>query len=175
MSLDLLKKLVRLATNNPNEHEANLAARRACDLLIKSDFKLLPETKPKMQEGSWSGFGGYNAPKPPSPESEKPKQEPKTTHAPYGKNPIWDLWDEVFFKQKIRDNDDLFSKHRDPFFSSPYNRVDYQPFINIQYENDKREIKCIKCGEVKETRYRGAPELWVCMDCRGKESFDKKL
>lgn len=30
MNLKLIEKLARLANNNPNEHEANLAARKVC-------------------------------------------------------------------------------------------------------------------------------------------------
>jgi hypothetical protein len=38
MKLELLKKLVKLANSNPNEFEANSAARRVCQLLEKDDF-----------------------------------------------------------------------------------------------------------------------------------------
>lgn len=38
MNLDLLKKLVNLANHNPNENEANAAARRVCRLLEESKF-----------------------------------------------------------------------------------------------------------------------------------------
>lgn len=40
MNIELLKKLTRLANNNPNENEANLAARKVCKMLEESDFKL---------------------------------------------------------------------------------------------------------------------------------------
>lgn len=43
MKLDLLKKLVKLANHNPNEHEANMAARRACKMLEESKFDLTPD------------------------------------------------------------------------------------------------------------------------------------
>lgn len=38
MSLDLLKKLVKLANHNPNDNEANSAARRVCLLLEEFNF-----------------------------------------------------------------------------------------------------------------------------------------
>lgn len=38
MNLELLIKLVKLANNNPNEHEANFAARKACKLIEESKF-----------------------------------------------------------------------------------------------------------------------------------------
>lgn len=38
--LELLKKLVKLANNNPNEYEANSAARRVCKILEENKFEL---------------------------------------------------------------------------------------------------------------------------------------
>jgi hypothetical protein len=40
-----------------------------------------------------------------------------------------------------------------------------------QTGNEKRNIKCSKCKNIKETRFRGEPSIWICMDCRSKESF----
>jgi hypothetical protein len=40
MNLDLLKKLVKLANNNPNENEANAAARKVCEMLAEANFNL---------------------------------------------------------------------------------------------------------------------------------------
>jgi hypothetical protein len=39
MNIDLITKLAKLANNNPNENEANLAARKVCRLLAEGDFK----------------------------------------------------------------------------------------------------------------------------------------
>ncbi len=39
MNLDLIIKLVKLANNNPNEHEANSAARQVCKLIAAGEFK----------------------------------------------------------------------------------------------------------------------------------------
>lgn len=41
MNLGLLKKLVRLANSNPNEHEANSAARRVCKLIEEGKFEFV--------------------------------------------------------------------------------------------------------------------------------------
>lgn len=41
MTLDQLKKLVRLANNNPNDHEANAAARKVCRTLEENKFSLV--------------------------------------------------------------------------------------------------------------------------------------
>lgn len=39
MNIDLITKLAKLANNNPNEHEANSAARRVCQLLAEGKFQ----------------------------------------------------------------------------------------------------------------------------------------
>lgn len=46
INLDLLKKLTRLANHNPNEHEANSAARRVCQMLEGGGFSL-GQTQPQ--------------------------------------------------------------------------------------------------------------------------------
>jgi len=52
MNFKLIEKLARLANNNPNENEANLAARKVCKLLAKSNFKFVEDSKvpPPKQE-----------------------------------------------------------------------------------------------------------------------------
>ena len=41
MNLDLLKKLVKLAINNPNDNEANSAARKVCRMIAEDNYKLV--------------------------------------------------------------------------------------------------------------------------------------
>lgn len=53
MNFDLITKLARLANNNPNENEANLAARKACKLLAEGNFTFTnwsPEPKKQQQQ-----------------------------------------------------------------------------------------------------------------------------
>jgi hypothetical protein len=45
MNLDQIKKLVKLANNNPNEHEANSAARMVCKLIEEAEFKFSEDSK----------------------------------------------------------------------------------------------------------------------------------
>ena len=57
MNLDLIIKLVKLANNNPNEHEANLAARKVCKLIAdgKFDFGTIERVVDKpFQGGTWN-------------------------------------------------------------------------------------------------------------------------
>jgi len=48
LDIDRLKKLTRLANNNPNDHEANLAARRVCKMLEEANFTLTSAPPPSM-------------------------------------------------------------------------------------------------------------------------------
>lgn len=45
--LELIKKLIALANDNPNENEANSAARRVCKLLIEVNFTSRSASVPK--------------------------------------------------------------------------------------------------------------------------------
>lgn len=74
MNKDLIIKLAKLANNNPNENEANAAARKVCVLLVEGHFKfndIQSNTKsntvypnpsryyyqePSFHEGAWTGF-----------------------------------------------------------------------------------------------------------------------
>src|SRR5262245_10501112 len=60
--LDILQKLIALANNNPNENEANTAARRVCKMLaeMKVNFKRnvasnkVPPPTPRQQANPWA-------------------------------------------------------------------------------------------------------------------------
>lgn len=45
LSLDKIKSLIRLANKNPNEHEANLAARKVCQQLTESQVEQVAGTR----------------------------------------------------------------------------------------------------------------------------------
>jgi DNA-directed RNA polymerase subunit RPC12/RpoP len=51
LNVDLVTKLAKLANNNPNENEANLAARKVCRLLAEADFKFTEASYSQPQSG----------------------------------------------------------------------------------------------------------------------------
>ena len=51
MNLELLKKLVKLANNNPNDNEANSAARRVCKMIEDGKFNFVGD-KQEPQPGN---------------------------------------------------------------------------------------------------------------------------
>lgn len=56
MDIEKLKSIIRLANNNPNDNEANLAARKACKILAENDFAIFnghnSTAKPKGRAAS---------------------------------------------------------------------------------------------------------------------------
>ena len=89
MDIEKLKSIIRLANNNPNENEANLAARKACKILAENDFATL------------SGRSSYN----PSEASAgtnsgqtKPKGRPAPNREP--EQSVNDIFEEMFRAQR---------------------------------------------------------------------------
>lgn len=162
MNLKLLEKLVRLANNNPNEHEANLAARRACKLIQEANFKFLPdntESKPaetitwndvvRSTEPFWRGFKGGSA--------GGGKSEPRTT-APRPEEYVRN-WEYVNWAR-----------------GNPFVGVEYEPvFTGKTTDTTKRwdrqnkttrRLKCKTCSQTKDTIFVGAEELFECNECQ---------
>lgn len=52
MNISLLTKLVKLANNNPNDNEANSAARRVCKMIEDGEFKFV-EDKVDIRIGNY--------------------------------------------------------------------------------------------------------------------------
>lgn len=163
MKLDLLKKLTALANNNPNEHEANLAARRVCKMLAESKFDLrddpvIPKST-SSQPGTWTGFSTPDRPSdfdvfyeymfggkhrrwappnnPPQPEYGKADGSGKSTKQEPFKSYRPSAAQESYF--------DGFSKAK---------------------RGEKRELKCKICGKTAHTRFVGPPEVFECNDCQ---------
>ncbi len=171
MNLDLLKKLTRLANNNPNDNEANLAARRVCKMLEESDWKILPEVKTaygKMNEGQWA------SPKPPDPNSDwfnrqqhtqprrpdNPNQEYDSSGRPKPPNPP----KSPPKKESVKPPSgwrNPFDGLRDEFFDEIFNRSRSRK----NQEGMPRPLKCTKCEKMQLTTFIGNPAVFICQDC----------
>lgn len=130
MNLDLLKKLTRLANNNPNDNEANFAARRVCKMLEECDFKLVENSQPSNPQPNFKHYAN-----------------------PFDNSWIYDLFINY---EKIRSKDYKYST--------------YNPFNGPVYKSppikEKRILKCVKCGSVKETLFVGHPDVYECNNCQ---------
>lgn len=153
MNIDLIQKLIKLANNNPNDNEANLAARRVCKMLADHKFHEPRTVASKLEEHRQS--------QPKYPDNEgiwenirrSREAEFKTRH--YG-TPV---------------NDDFFKEFFKDFNFGGWTTPKYRD-EEWRNANSKVKMKCSKCQQVKETSFRGPESIWVCMECRGKEYQD---
>ncbi len=184
---EMIEKLIRLANNNPNENEANLAARKACSLLENVRFK----TKAPVGQGPG------------------PRTSPTGRHTYSGRYDS--MWDEVFrnsdafWKEKEREEKvkkeraEEFNKRREAEEkarteqekkweeSAKKNFIDFEDLLGKKinwskvsespfYEEYSRKtrsdtpkiMKCVKCGKEQETRYMGNPGSFRCFGCWSK-------
>jgi len=178
MNLDLLKKLVRLANNNPNENEANLAARKACKLLEEADFSTAPPVTP---------------------------QRPASTYgqsSPTGRDPFKDIFDEMFRNATTgwkpseaqerfwrggsagggksnrnpseddirRENERI--RREEQRFREQRNKENYYykgPWMDEprEYKHaQERELSCSKCTLKIWTKFVGDEKTYVCNVCQ---------
>jgi hypothetical protein len=143
MNLDLLKKLTRLANNNPNDNEANLAARKVCQMLEKSNWSLGPVNARDTPLGkTWNDVRRSTEPQ----WSGKPPQDPGQ---PFNFDEFYKS--AAYNYRPTRKQEEFFGGRRGG--------------KTAQEEIRKRE--CIKCRETKETTYIG--NLYVCNECIWKE------
>lgn len=189
MNIELLKKLIRLANNNPNEHEANAAARRACKMVAEDNFALLNNTVENLQDK-------YTVRTPPEArtwDDVKRSTEPEfKSRPPSGYNPSQAQWDyimDLLNRNPFRSGPNPFdreyrggqwSKQYDPKKwdnenpTEPIPKQQYHPDDAKYYERRKERgfgetkfpLKCKTCGNVKLTLFMGLPEMFECNSCQ---------
>lgn len=157
MNLDLIKKLIRLANNNPNDNEANLAARKACRLIEEGKFnfnELKPVridniTPPPQQATTWNDVK----------RSTEPEFKSSRQHNP-------NSWTGFKFSQAQQDFFDRYMRRdwETPKYTPPSS---YSPFTSDRNEppkpKEKRPLECTKCHKTVDTAYVG--NLFVCTTC----------
>lgn len=153
MKLEILKKLIALANNNPNDNEANFAARKVCKALIED--KYVDQLKDIITPVSQTIPPNYK----PYPKQEQYYKEPFDFYS----NPFW----EDFFKRATNSPFNEQSRWKSPPKNEPPKGPYYNPYTS-EYETDKdtRKLKCKTCGKVKETKFRGLAEIFECNECQ---------
>ena len=168
MKLELLKKLTALANNNPNENEANLAARKVCLMLAECNFYLGIEVKEPKSKGPGAPF--------------------RSASNPTGPNPFWDFFTRAYGE------DNPFSAGYQPNYKEPkpklekeYRRCDKcgtaykvplssrgKPFICynchfdakvVDIDDDTTKVKCRVCKKVFTEKNISSKDDYVCYDC----------
>lgn len=179
MNLKLLEKLVRLANNNPNENEANLAARRACKLIQEGEFKFSEDKQartasdkfagfspPHRQEDFFYGAWSYETKRNPfegqahryNPEYKGEWKGPPRREAPKCSKCGKQL--PIFYMMY---SGELYCTSCDPNrMRSPHSQA-----------KEVRTLTCTECKQPKETKFVGRPEVFICSDCQW-TSFEEK-
>lgn len=179
MNLDLLTKLVRLANNNPNENEANLAARKVCKMIADAQFKFTDTSKLQStnRPTTWNDVK----------RSEEPqwRSNPYTSNPYSGFNPFENFYKEYQRQEKERKSYDYETQNR---YREPKEWYDpvrdahtrdggktWEPkrerYSHVNFEEGrraarpKRPLKCNRCGKEFQTGFVGMENQFRCNTC----------
>lgn len=188
MDIEKIKSLIRLANNNPNDNEANLAARKACKVLAENNFAALAprangnpttwndvkrSTEPDFRSTPYSGFNPFE---------ELFREARKRGYDPYAnpyktvfenecvechtkvivpENKYHKYWTCSNCLRKARENRPDPPK-RPSYEYQAYEWANYTPPSNTP-RPEKRVRKCSKCGREVETRR--VTSVFTCNDC----------
>ena len=153
MNLDLLKKLIRLANNNPNDNEANLAARKVCVMIAQAEEK---------EELRWGSKSRPSPGAPPRPSPGTPPHPPQNQYNPFAGFQWgfqWDVNFESIFDQmrKKQEAQDI----KIPFF---YKHT-YNPQTHTRSGREKHHLPCKTCGKEFLTAFVGVESQFQCHQC----------
>lgn len=154
LNIDLVTKLAKLANNNPNENEANLAARKVCRMLEEADFQFNDAAQPVNQARGATRPNPY-----------------------HGFNPFEELWRDLNYR---RDRQRRYSYDDETRYYSKDNPWSWDPTWKNPAEEKKeptyekpKTYQCKKCGHHKTTEFVGHSSQFMCMDCIAKEKFEE--
>lgn len=150
----LIVKLIKLANNNPNENEANLAARKVCKMIADADYKFGNTNKPKVNDYAnsniyprWDDLSPiYDYFRKQREQYEREKQERE---------------------KRAEQNKSHSSKSYGPYgpYSYDYERVYNYEWSEPKPKKERRKLKCRTCNKVKETVFIGLEEAFECYEC----------
>jgi len=188
VNFDLITKLAKLANNNPNENEANAAARKVCKLLAEANFKFekdkdtIPPPTQKQQQANYTdpfstedlydilrnmgnrhyayGFD-YDGPR----QGEwtgfggsRPKSRPNPGPSDSEKR----RRDENA-EREYRQSEEYKRRERDAKMKAEADKAKKNKERGFDFTKDKTLRMCSKCGITKLTAFFG--EHFVCNDC----------
>jgi ribosomal protein S27AE len=165
MNLDLLIKLVKLANNNPNENEANLAARKVCKLIEEGKYQFSPNSvvnKSPQRPGSQPVSNPYSNPG-------------------YG-SPFEEFFRQGGFKNMWQESERQRDFHNEQYKRSQQEQRPRQDAHNYGYDfyskpeeprkKPSRNRECSKCGYAVNTSNMKDP--FVCSVCQWKDYQEKE-
>lgn len=173
--LEKINSLIRLANNNPNEHEANLAARKVCRML-ESFHEWIMLGAPKTAADKINQARTWND----VTRSTEPQWRSKPQEPPDEESPFETIFEDMFRRVKYRPFTGGFDWAKAPHKDAPeepvwgpesdHPKARYNPFTG-EKEPRKQEIrKCVKCG-LEIPTYRINENPWICNPCHWKDAF----
>jgi len=150
MNLPLLIKLVKLANNNPNDNEANSAARRVCKMIAEANYIFTSDSYNAIYGGARApGKNVVNNPPPVYKSASNPTYNPfkDSTYkgVDWGKQPFTPP------SQNVKDY--------------TYPGPEYDPITGKKKEKPRRILKCKICKKEVNTIFQGLEELFECNTC----------
>lgn len=178
MNIDQIQKLIRLANNNPNDNEANLAARRVCKMLADYKFPVFNQTRTDHKSPSNPVTNpNANYTRPSSPTGRDPYEEFfKGWRRKYGFTEASDPFNVRPPRYTTTYYDEPKKPHKDPI--DPFNvrtswkgadtdpaNIIYRKIIDvIGYDNDYKQYKYkLSCNHV--VKYSAAYNIDTIIRC----------
>lgn len=147
MDIEKIKKLIRLANNNPNEHEANLAARKVCKMLADYNFNIIVRTA-DAKIRSASNPAPYN----PFEEMFRKANSKAWNDNHRSEEPFWTQYEGSWFDP----DRDMKIPHTDP----------------PKREKIKTSRECSECGNTVVTSDNS--QYFICAKCHWKKYHTEK-
>lgn len=139
MNITLIVKLAKLANNNPNDNEANLAARKVCRLIEEGGFVFKEPNLPPVVKRDITYDDLYRA-----------TESFWKGHKPTGPGSGFSNWKEP--------------SNLDDFLKDYYRN--FTDFKRPSQQKEERELVCVECKVKKKTKFVGLPECYICNECQ---------
>lgn len=170
MNIDLFLKLLRLSANNTNDNEANLAARKACKMLddaLKGNetvtLKPYQTSRVKPQPHPQSAYREQRRNNEQPPWSSRPQEPP-----PFAYDNLADIlrkMKEQYPNFGPRQTEWPKDKPKGGMYDDDGKRY-YYDHKSQRAKKVTRKLKCKTCGDIIETMFVGAPEVFECNNCQ---------
>lgn len=156
MNLDLLIKLVKLANNNPNDNEANLAARKVCKIIAENDYKFTATKTAAQKVGVNANKGTWND----VTRSTEPmwSSKPPRSYNQEASQRFWDIFND------IRENAEKGREH----YGVDWGESPYEPKRKTQ----SKQSLCNRCKWPFTVSVDINSETFICTFCKLKEKND---
>jgi hypothetical protein len=174
MNLPLLIKLVKLANNNPNDNEANSAARRVCKMIAEANYIFTSDSYNAIYGGARApGKNVVNNPPPVYKSASNPTYNPfeelfKGVNRESYKNGSWRFENNPFKDSTYKGVDwgkQPFTPPSQNVKDYTYPGPEYDPITGKKKEKPRRILKCKICKKEVNTIFQGLEELFECNTC----------